>query len=87
LIIQNTDWNDGIPDAVSRATTDQLVALVMSHQGPDLQRLVTGVFRLPASPEERENARLKMVEALRVVGQRSVIDRMRVQRLGVQMAD
>lgn len=87
LIIQNTDWNDGIPDAFSRATTDQLIALVTSHQGPDLQHLVTGVFRMPASPEERENARLKMVEALRVVGQRSVIDRMRVQRLGVQMAD
>jgi hypothetical protein len=87
MIVKNTDWDDGIPAAFNRATTDQLIALVMSHQGPNLRHLVTGIFRMPVSLEERENVRLKMVDALKVLGGRSVIDRMRVERLGVQMAD
>ncbi|WP_186095338.1 P-loop NTPase fold protein [Burkholderia gladioli] len=85
LIIQNTNWSDDIPEAFNRANSDQLIALFLSHQGPNLKLLVTGIFRMPGSPEERESVRLKIVQALQVVGQRSLIDRMRVQRLGVQM--
>lgn len=83
MIIANTDWHDGIPDTFGSATVDQLVNLVLSNQGPHLRHLVTGIFRMPVPAEEREGIRLKMVEALRVVGKRSAVNRMRVERLGV----
>ncbi|WP_429297935.1 hypothetical protein [Paraburkholderia sp. GAS199] len=85
MIIRNTDWHDGIPVAFGSATVEQLVVLLLSHQGPYLRHLVSGVFRMPVPEDEREGIRLKMVAALRVVGRRSVIDRMRVERLGVSM--
>lgn len=87
MIIANTDWHDGIPDTFGSATVDQLVNLVLRNQGPHLRHLVTGICRMPVPAEEREGIRLKMVEALRVVGKRSAVNRMRVERLGISMND
>lgn len=85
MIIKNADWHDGIPAAFGSATVDQLVATVLSNQGPNLRHLVTSIFRLPVPADEREGIRLKMIEALEVIGRQSTINRMRVERLGVPM--
>ncbi|MEM5299895.1 P-loop NTPase fold protein [Burkholderia sp. JPY481] len=87
MIIKNTEWDDGIPAAFITATIDQIIALVMSHQGANLRRLITGVLGMPVAPEELEPIRQKMVEALKVLGRRSAVDRMRVERFGVQMTE
>ncbi|MEN3939614.1 hypothetical protein, partial [Staphylococcus shinii] len=52
MIIRNTDWHDGIPVAFGSATVEQLVVLVLSHQGPYLRQLVSGVFRMPVPEDE-----------------------------------
>ena len=81
--MQNEQWDDGIVPAFVHAQPDQLIGLLRENQGPSLQRLVTGIFRLRASVEEHETIRVKMVSALRTIGQESPLNKLRVARWGV----
>lgn len=87
FIVQNEHWDDGIIPAFLHAQPDQLIDLLREHQGPELQRLVTGIFRLPANIEEREAIRVNMVSALKTIGRESSLNKIRVARWGVAVDD
>ena len=87
LIVENEQWDGGIVSAFLCAQPDQLVDLLRENQGPNLQRLVTGIFRLPANQEERETIRVSLVSAMKTIGRETLLNKIRVARWGVEIED
>jgi hypothetical protein len=87
LIVQNERWDDGIVPAFIHAQPDELIALLKSKQGDDLQRLATGMLQLQMPVEDSESYRAKVILALQTIGRESSLNRIRVRRWGVVVDD
>ncbi|ONT74555.1 hypothetical protein A8E45_14930 [Burkholderia cenocepacia] len=87
IIVANEHWDDRVVPAFVRAESEQLVELLMVNQGENLPKLISGMLNLPVGMEDRERVRLNVVGALTVVGRQSPLNRMKVKRWGVHIAD
>ncbi|KVE82353.1 hypothetical protein WI99_22745 [Burkholderia cepacia] len=87
IIVANEHWDDRVVPAFVRAESEQLVELLMANQGENLPKLISGIFNLPVGMEDRERVRANVVGALTVIGQQSPLNRLKVKRWGVHVAD
>ncbi|AWG32164.1 P-loop NTPase fold protein [Burkholderia cenocepacia] len=87
IIVANERWDDRIVPAFVRAEPQQLVELLMANQGENLPKLISGILNLPVQLEDRERVRVNVVGALTSIGQQSPLNRLKVKRWGVHIAD
>jgi len=82
LIIENTQWDEGIVPAFLSASSEDIVRLLEQNQGPRLRDLISGFSRLPIQDAERELVRERVRSAMQQLAGRSRVNQVRVQYWG-----
>jgi len=85
IIVENKEWDEAIIPTLAVASRDEFVALIKQNQGPDLNRVVTAIARVHGTEQENNTIRRTLHEALRTIGEESLVNRLRVKRWGVDL--
>ncbi|MDB5989943.1 MAG: hypothetical protein JWQ10_1346 [Herbaspirillum sp.] len=85
MIIANDHWDDAIARALSIASPDGIVELLMNNQGSNLSRLIQGIQNPPVPLEVRAVIQPLITEALEKIGRSSPLNAIQVNRYGVDV--
>ncbi|MFM0647262.1 P-loop NTPase fold protein [Paraburkholderia bryophila] len=87
IIVENKRWHEAIARTLATASKDELVSLLKQNQGPNLNKIVTGIQQAQGEDGEREAIRRTLGQALVAIGEESSVNRLRVKRWGVNLGE